>query len=169
MSTVNRRDFIKTGVAVLAAAPTVGVSSRIASAASATAFPAVDIAPLESIQVGAELAFEYPDPDAPSLLLRMPEPVLGGAGPNKDIVAYSMLCTHKGCPLNYLADQRMLVCPCHWSSFDPAKGGRLIIGQASQSLPQIRLEIANGMVRAVGMDGLIYGRHTNILGSIRDS
>ena len=57
----------------------------------------------------------------------------------------------------------MLVCPCHWSSFDPAKEGQLVIGQASQSLPRVKLEISNGMVRAIGMDGLIYGRHTNIL------
>jgi len=89
--------------------------------------------------------------------------VTGGIGPNKDIVAYSMLCTHKGCPLNYLADRQMLVCPCHWSSFDPAKGGRLVIGQASQSLPSVQLDVADGMVRATGVDGLIYGRHTNIL------
>ena len=74
-----------------------------------------------------------------------------------------MLCTHKGCPLNYVADRKSLVCPCHWSSFDPSKGGRLVIGQASQSLPQMQLDIQDGMVRAVGLDGLIYGRHTNIL------
>ena len=95
--------------------------------------------------------------------MRLSGPAPGGVGPNKDIVAYSLLCTHKGCPLNYLADKQMLVCPCHWSSFDPFKAGQLVIGQASEPLPQITLRVENGMVKAVGLNGLIYGRHTNIL------
>jgi len=163
MGGVNRRDFIKTGVAGIAVATTAGVSVPAAKAAVANDYPAIDIAPLNSLAPGAEVAFEYPDPNAPSVLLRLKEAVPDGIGPEKDIVAYSMLCTHKGCPLNFLADRQMLVCPCHWSSFDPAKGGRLVIGQASESLPIIRLDVSDGMVRAVGMDGLIYGRHTNIL------
>ena len=57
----------------------------------------------------------------------------------------------------------MLICPCHWSTFDPAKGGALVIGQASQGLPRIQLQITGEKVEAVGIDGLIYGRHTNIL------
>jgi arsenite oxidase small subunit len=56
----------------------------------------------------------------------------------------------------------MLLCACHWSSFDPAKAGRMVIGQASEPLPQITLQVQNGVVRAIGVAGLIYGRHTNI-------
>jgi arsenite oxidase small subunit len=162
MSGVNRRDFIKTGAAGLAAATVAGVAPPT-SASQTTDYLAIDVAALDTLEPGAEVAFEYPDANAPSVLLRLKEAVPGGVGPGKDIVAYSMLCTHKGCPLNFLSERQMLVCPCHWSSFDPAKKGRLVIGQASQSLPMIQLEIRGGMVRAVGMDGLIYGRHTNIL------
>ena len=163
MSGVNRRDFIKTSVAGIAAATTVGAAAKSPNAATKTEYPVVDVAPLGSLAPGAEVAFDYPDADSPAVLLRLAAPVAGGIGPNKDIVAYSMLCTHKGCPLNYLADRQMLVCPCHWSSFDPAKSGRLGIEQASQSLPSVQLDVADGMVRATGVDGLIYGRHTNIL------
>ena len=56
----------------------------------------------------------------------------------------------------------MLICPCHWSSFDPAKAGRMVIGQASEPLPQITLRVMGDKVQAVGVSGLIYGRHTNI-------
>ena len=35
--------------------------------------------------------------------------------------------------------------------------------QASQALPQIKLQISCGMVQAIGVTGLIYGRHTNII------
>lgn len=168
MADVDRRRFLQGGVAGLAVAsglaPAIKPDTAKAAATKPTAsYPSVDIAPLGSIAPGSEIAFDYPDENSPAVLLRLDQPAEGGIGPNKDIVAFSMLCTHKGCPLNFLADQKSLVCPCHWSSFDPAKGGRLVIGQASQSLPQMQLDVRDGMVRAVGIDGLIYGRHTNIL------
>ena len=168
MADVNRRRFLQGGVAGLAVASGLAPVIKTGKAKAATteaspSYPSVDIAPLTSIVPGSEIAFDYPDENSPAVLLRMDQPAEGGIGPDKDIVAFSMLCTHKGCPLNYLADQKSLVCPCHWSSFDPAKGGRLVIGQASQSLPQMQLEVQDGMVRAVGIEALIYGRHTNIL------
>ena len=39
----------------------------------------------------------------------------------------------------------------------------MIIGQGSENLPRITLRVANGTVEAVGVEGLIYGRLTNIL------
>lgn len=171
MKNVRRRDFLKGGIGGMAVATGVGMAAkpaRVAAEASkaaeaAPAFPAVDIAPLASIPPGAEIPFDYPDGNSPAVLLRLKQAADAGVGPDRDIVAFSLLCTHKGCPLNYIAERQMLVCPCHWSSFDPAKGGRLIIGQASQSLPQMTLDVRDGMVRATGIEGLIYGRHTNIL------
>lgn len=165
---LSRRDFLivgTIGVAGAVAAP--GLSGAVQAAdmaSSATpAYPVVDVAPLTSIAPGAQIAFTYPDPESPAVLLALPGPAASGIGPDNRLVAFSILCTHKGCPVNYLPERQMLVCPCHWSSFDPAKGGQMIIGQGSQPLPQIRLHVENGMVQAVGIDGLIYGRHTNIL------
>ena len=107
--------------------------------------------------------FVYPDEASPAVLVRLPEAGDGGVGPNREIVAYSQLCTHKGCPVAYRARHKLFICPCHWSTFDPAKAGTLVIGQASHSLPQITLRVTEGMVQAVGVTGLIYGRHTNIV------
>ena len=163
MSGFNRRDFVKTGAVGIAAATLAGIGASDASAAKTTGYPAIDIVRLDLLEPGSEVAFDYPDENGPSVLLRLKGAVSQGIGPGKDIIAYSNLCTHKGCQLNFLTERQMLVCPCHWSSFDPAKEGRLVIGQASQSLPRVKLEISDGMVRAIGMDGLIYGRHTNIL------
>jgi len=168
---LSRRDFLivgTIGVAGAVAAPGLSGTVRAADMASpattaAASYPVVDIAPLASIEPGAQIAFNYPDPDAPAVLLALPGPAAGGIGPDNRLVAFSILCTHKGCPVNYLPERQMFVCPCHWSSFDPAKSGQMIIGQGSQPLPQIQLRVQNGMVQAVGIDGLIYGRHTNIL------
>ncbi len=160
---INRRELLSLGAAAGLAAGAGAGASPPAAAQSAASFPTLPIAALGDLEPGAELSFEYPDENAPCVLLRLDGPVEGGVGPDQSIVAYSMLCTHKGCPVAYHADQKMLICPCHWSSFDPAKRGRMIIGQASQSLPQITLRVEAGMIEAVGIDGLIYGRHTNIL------
>jgi arsenite oxidase small subunit len=165
---LSRRDFLIVGtIGVAGAVATPGLSGAAQAAGvtspASSAYPVVDVASLASIAPGAQIAFTYPDPESPAMLLSLPGPAAGGIGPDNRLVAFSILCTHKGCPVNYLPERQMFVCPCHWSSFDPAKSGQMIIGQGSQPLPQIRLRIENGMVQAVGIDGLIYGRHTNIL------
>jgi arsenite oxidase small subunit len=167
-----RRAFLKlggiAGLAVgggmpdFATAQTAGGAAKILPAASAKGYPVVDIAPLSRLQVGKEISFTYPEDSSPAVLIRLPSAAEGGIGPDRSIVAFSILCTHKGCPVSFKPDKGLLLCGCHWSSFDPAKGGRMIIGQASEPLPQIELRISGEMVQAVGVNGLIYGRHTNI-------
>lgn len=162
---VNRRDFIKvscTGIAGLVVAQR-GGQSVAAPATQKSVYPIVDIAPLSSIGRGAAILFSYPDERSPALLLRLNEPAAGGIGPNNEIVAYSTLCTHKGCPVNYKPERKLFICPCHWSTFDPLKSGTLVIGQASEALPQINLRVLAGVVQAQGVSGLIYGRYTNIV------
>jgi len=158
-----RRDFIKlgsTGVAGVLAAQSLAPK---ADAANPARYPVVTVAPLKNVGPGAAIVFAYPDAASPAVLLRLSEPATNGVGPARDIVAFSTLCTHKGCPVTFKPERKMFICPCHWSTFDPAKGGALIIGQASQQLPQIELRVTNGVVEAVGVSGLVYGRHTNLV------
>lgn len=157
-----RRDFLKLGSAGVAGLVAASASAPV-PAAEAPRYPVVPIAQLKDIGVGAAISFAYPDMRSPAMLLRLAAPAVGGVGPNQEIVAYSMLCTHKGCTVAFKPERKMLICPCHWSTFDPAKGGTLVIGQASQHLPRIELRIDQGLVQAVGVAGLIYGRHTNIV------
>lgn len=162
---LNRRDFLIVGTAGVAGAVGLPAFARAADTAPSGTPEGrvVDVAKLADVRPGAALPFAYPDPESPALLVALAGPAQGGVGPGERVVAFSQLCTHKGCPVNYLPERKMFVCPCHWSSFDPAMGGQLIIGQASESLPQIRLRVRDGIVQATGVDGLIYGRHTNIL------
>ncbi len=166
LGAMGRREFLRIGgIAGLAAGAALPqrLAAQQTSTGEAPRFPVVDVTPLAKLEAGATVEFTYPDADSPALLMQLSGAADGGIGPNDSIVAFSMLCTHKGCPLNFKADRNMLICPCHWSSFDPAKAGRLVIGQASDPLPQITLRIADGVVQAVGISGLIYGRHTNII------
>ena len=160
---LTRRRFIQTtGAAGVGAAAPVVIGSRAAAAAKA-AYPVKSIIALDELSPGMTVPFTYPDDRSPALLLRMSTEVLEGVGPDASVVAFSSLCTHKGCPVSYRPEHRLLICPCHWSTFDPEKAGGLVIGQASQPLPRIELRVESGMVVATGVEGLIYGRHTNLV------
>ena len=162
---ITRRDFIKIGSATASTTLASGLMPAAAAppAPKTDAYPVTNVADLPSIKVDTPVPFTYPDENSPAVLLRLKQPAAGGVGPGNAIVAYSMLCTHKRCPVSYRPERKLLICPCHWSSFDPAKAGQMVIGQGSQALPQIALRVNGNTVQAIGIEGLIYGRHTNIL------
>jgi ubiquinol-cytochrome c reductase iron-sulfur subunit len=68
------------------------------------------------------------------------------------LVAYSKICTHAGCAVSIprsplyppRAPRPALVCPCHYSTFDPAKGAEVIFGPAGRALPQLPLSVDSG-------------------------
>jgi len=73
------------------------------------------------------------------------------------IVAFSKICTHAGCAISLyrkptfvpVEPRPALVCPCHYSTFDPADGGKVIFGPAGRALPQLPLAVdAKGYLRA---------------------
>ena len=63
-----------------------------------------------------------------------------------DFAAYSAVCPHQGCTVEYQQDSGQLACPCHGSAFDPADNGAVLSGPAQQSLPDIPVEVQNGEV-----------------------
>jgi arsenite oxidase small subunit len=166
---VSRRDFLKFTGSV--AAGTAALST------AAEAAPATDVGstvlPYKAKQVGKAgtlgtnqaVDFTFPDASSPCALLKLGSPVPGGVGPNGDIVAYSTMCTHMGCPVSYDPAQKVFKCPCHFSMFDAEKGGQMICGQATENLPRVvlRYNASDDAVSAVAIDGLLYGRQSNIL------
>jgi Rieske Fe-S protein len=61
------------------------------------------------------------------------------------VFAYTVICTHDGCDVtDWLADEHMLSCPCHYSKFDPKDGGRVKDGPAPRALPQLPLAVTDG-------------------------
>jgi len=94
--------------------------------------------------------------DSPTLLIRpagTPRPRQGREEWTADgLIAFSKLCTHVGCPVGlYQADEHLLLCPCHQSTFDVLDGARPVFGPATRSLPQLPLGIDDeGYVVAEG-------------------
>lgn len=170
---LSRRDFFKKsgGLAagaglVTGAIPDSALAATAADAGNAVLpYPRKALGAAGPIAVGQGVAFTYPDESSPCTLLKMGKPVEAGVGPGRDIVAYSTLCTHMGCPVSYDAKSACFKCPCHFSTFDAEKGGQMVCGQATENLPRIVLEYdgANGTVTAVAVSGLLYGRQSNIL------
>ena len=61
------------------------------------------------------------------------------------IVAYTTICPHSGCDISeWIADEQLLLCDCHSSTFDPRDGARVTDGPAPRSLPALPLAIADG-------------------------
>ena len=59
-----------------------------------------------------------------------------------NIVAYSKICTHVGCPVAlYEETTHHILCPCHQSTFDAATGATVIFGPAPRPLPQLPLTV----------------------------
>lgn len=168
-----RRGFLKLsgGGGVAAAATLVPFTRAEAKTAPSQAgrttldYPSQAVTGSGKLTIEAPLPFSYPDERSPCTAIKLGTPVPGGVGPDRDIVAYSNLCTHMGCPTVYDAPTKTFKCPCHFSTFDAEKGGQMICGQATENLPRVllRYDDASDTVSAVGIDGLIYGRQANII------
>jgi len=99
------------------------------------------------------------------LVIRLPEsmihlPAARQSWAPQGIMAYSKICPHAGCAINlyrYPLDESTapftpaFTCPCHYSTFTPGDGGKLIFGPAGRELPQMPILIdSDGNLRCAG-------------------
>jgi ubiquinol-cytochrome c reductase iron-sulfur subunit len=127
--------------------------------------------PLRAADIAKETFYTaYPegaqrdDIGAPIVVVRLEPaalrlPAARAAWAPEGILAYSKVCTHAGCAIALyrkptfppIQPRRALVCPCHYSTFDPARAGEVIFGPAGRPLPQLPLRIdRSGRLRAAG-------------------
>ncbi len=173
---MTRRKFLMTSGATTAVSM-VGVSlfpgtaNAFSSTAQVIGYPRKKITNLSDLQDNQPFDFSYPDDIANNqcMLVKMAGAQAGGGiGYQKDIVAFSYLCTHQGGPMQggyrVVDDQRVLgQCPFHLSTYDLRRHGIIVSGQAYESLPQVLLEIdGKNDIYAVGMLGLVFGRNSNL-------
>jgi len=168
LADVGRRQFLRggalatAGVAVAAVAP-----AQHAEAARPMAqidYPSNRLANIADLKVNEPVDIEYPDADSPGVLIKLGQAVEDGVGPDGDVVAYSVLCPHKGYAMSYNTDDRTMNCPGHFSRFDVEAGGQQVWGHATQNLPQFTLRVDdNGDIYAEGASDLIFGRPSNVL------
>lgn len=70
----------------------------------------------------------------------------------QNIVCYSKICTHVGCPVAlYEQTTQHILCPCHQSTFNAPKGAQVLFGPAPRPLPQLPLMVdSDGYLAAAG-------------------
>jgi arsenite oxidase small subunit len=125
---------------------------------------------LKALAKDVSYIFQYPYKGTPAVLVNLGRPVPGGValktaqgqsytwpggvGPEHSVVAYASICTHQlAYPtksqsfINFqkgksaLAGKPALITCClHNSVFDPAAGGKVVMGQAPQPLATIALD-----------------------------
>jgi len=119
---ITRRQMIQVGIAALGA-------SWLGILAQSWLFPAAEagstIKPVEfslaELPVGGSKTFQYGS--TPAIAIRTPE----------SIRAFSLICTHLGCTVEWQSGQRSFYCPCHDGRFDE-------FGEVTAGPPPVPLE-----------------------------
>jgi thiosulfate dehydrogenase (quinone) large subunit len=115
------------------ATPSPGRSTGAGSRSGHT-HPGRIVARLASIPVGGAVGFAGPH-DEPGVIVRLGQ---------REVVAFSRVCTHAGCLVGYDRSARLLYCPCHGAEFDPSRGARPVAGPAPTPLPSIPVRLRPG-------------------------
>jgi cytochrome b6-f complex iron-sulfur subunit len=103
--------------------------------ASGSAPGSGSLAELSAVPVGGAIAAKGTNGEP--IVIAQPE-----AG---KVVAFSAVCTHRGCTV--APSGKKLVCPCHGSRFD-AFTGAVLAGPASSPLPAVAVTVDGGNVVA---------------------
>ncbi len=158
---MSRRQMLLSGGAAVTLI-TLGGLPGLAQAAQAlkATYPRQKIGTVSALKAGVPVDFNYPYPDIRNILVKLGAPAGAGLGADKDIVAFNQQCTHMGGPLDGTykpAHQVLGPCPLHLTTFDLTRHGMVVSGHATESLPQIVLEVKGDDIYAVGVMGLVYG------------
>ncbi len=161
---VSRRDFLFAGALALVTIPLPGLGAAAGFAPGTALLKATyarqRVALLSQLGEGQSVVFDYPRSGLANMLVRLGTAAGGGLGEAQDIVAFSLRCTHMGGDLSHAfqpAQQILGPCPRHLTSFDLTRHGLVINGSATESLPQIVLELEGDAIYAVGIMGLVFG------------
>jgi thiosulfate dehydrogenase [quinone] large subunit len=88
------------------------------------------IANASNIPLGQSLTFN--DPAAgPALLIHLD---------NGQFAAYSSICTHAGCQVQFDPSSKDIICPCHGAVYDPANNAQVLAGPAPYPLQSIPIQ-----------------------------
>jgi thiosulfate dehydrogenase (quinone) large subunit len=97
--------------------------------------PITDVA---SVGIGQGVRFSDPATGDPAWLVR--------SGSNR-YDAFSAVCTHAGCTVDYNASSKQFVCPCHGGTYS-ASDGRVLGGPPPSPLARIKLALSGKKVYA---------------------
>lgn len=65
--------------------------------------------------------------------------------PHKEFIAFSVNCTHLGCPVRWMPDATLFLCPCHGGSY--YSDGDVAGGPPPKPLPRYPVRVQGGVVQ----------------------
>lgn len=121
-----------------------------------------ELAALQEVWDSAEFSYN----GLPAYALRLPESIPGSLEANGAYyAAFSRICTHQGCLVNFTKNTELLAvsynyrsqdpalaCACHFSVFAVTKAGLAVSGPATKPLPRVRLESDGVTLYATGLE-----------------
>lgn len=63
----------------------------------------------------------------------------------EDFIAFSVNCTHLGCPVRWIPDAELFMCPCHGGVY--YKDGSKASGPPPKGLPKYKVRVSKGQVQ----------------------
>ena len=122
-----------TALALAACAPSDTGTGTGSGSGSGTTAP-TEVAVLSDVPVGGAVAVML---NGSQIIVSQPT--------SGSVVAFSAICTHKGCPVQ--PEQKGLACPCHGSLFDTATGA-VLQGPATEPLPPVTVTLDGDKILA---------------------
>jgi len=92
-----------------------------------------EVAPENELQPNSGMVFQFGN--EPALLVRTAE---------GELRAFTAICTHLGCTVNYEPGSKVIWCPCHNGMFD--LHGRNIGGPPPRPLTEYKVNLRNGQI-----------------------
>ena len=129
---IDRRGFLRvsTVAAFAVAAAVVGkiFPKTAPSTSSGESSASKKIIEDASLEIGATHNFES-KAGTPAVLFRT----------KAGVFAYSAVCTHEGCTVQFNSASKNLQCACHGAVFDPFDGAKVVTGPTNQPLTKIKV------------------------------
>ncbi|MCX6425523.1 MAG: Rieske 2Fe-2S domain-containing protein [Actinobacteria bacterium] len=94
------------------------------------------IAAISDLNVGSALQIKLASGD-PGILIRTATDA---------VCAFSAVCTHQGCTVDYDQVSKELICPCHGARFDPLQNGKAIAGPTRAALTEVPVKISGSYI-----------------------
>ena len=107
--------------------------------------PWISVGKIDDFKIGKTVNVPFPDPrHCPGLASPRAARAWLRRDSDEEFIAFSVNCTHLGCPVRWLADAELFMCPCHGGVY--YKDGTVAAGPPPRPLFRFEVRVANGEV-----------------------